>query len=134
MAHENGAIESAHDHLKAAIADALLLLRGARDFPDLSAYRGFVDEMVGRHNARVAPRIAIERVNLQDLPPQRTADHEEAVVTVTSSSGFLLRKVFYSVPSRLMGHRLRVRLFDDRLEVFLGGTHQFVLPRGRSRP
>jgi hypothetical protein len=133
VAHENGAIESAHGHLKAAIADALLL-RGARDFADLAAYRGFVDEVVGRHNARVTPRIAIERASLQDLPPRRAADHEEAVVTVTSSSGFMLRKVFYSVPPRLIGHRLRVRLFDDRLEVFLGGTHQFALPRGRSRP
>lgn len=133
VAHENGAIESAHGHLKAAIADALLL-RGARDFTDLAAYRGFVDEVVGRHNARVAPRIAIERASLQELPARRTADHEEAVVTVTSSSGFILRKVFYSVPSRLIGHRLRVRLFDDRLEVYLGGTHQFTLPRGRARP
>ena len=29
---------------------------------------------------------------------------------VTSTSGFTLKKVFYSVPSRLIGHRLRVRL------------------------
>jgi hypothetical protein len=35
------------------------------------------------------------------------------------------------VPSRLIGHRLRVRLHDDRLEVFLGGTHLMTLPRGR---
>ncbi len=133
IAHENGAIESAHGHLKAAIADALLL-RGSRDFPDLAAYRAFVDEVVGRHNARLAPRIAIEREALQNLPARRTTDHEEAVVTVTSSSGFTLRKVFYSVPSRLIGHRLRVRLFDDRLEVLLGSTPQFTLPRGRSHP
>lgn len=33
----------------------------------------------------------------------------KTIVTVTSSSGFVLRKVFYSVPSRLIGHRLRVR-------------------------
>ena len=131
IAHENGAIESAHAHLKAATADALLL-RGSRDFPDLDAYRAFVDEVVGRHNARIAPRIALERQVLQNLPAWRTTDHEEAVVTVTSSSGFTLRKVFYSVPSRLIGHRLRVRLFDDRLEVFLGSTPQFTLPRGRS--
>jgi hypothetical protein len=26
-----------------------------------------------------------------------------------------LRRVFYSVPSRLTGHRLNVRLYDDRL-------------------
>ena len=41
---------------------------------------------------------------------------------VTSSGGFTLRKVFYTVPSRLIGHRLRVRLYDDRLDVFIGGT------------
>ena len=38
------------------------------------------------------------------------------------------------MPSRLIGHRLRVRLYDDRLEVYLGGTHQFTLPRGRAHP
>ena len=94
----------------------------------------FVDEIVGRRNARAAPRIEIERAALQDLPPRRTADYEEAIVAVTSSGGFVLRKVFYTVPSRLIGHRLRVRLYDDRLEVFLGGTHLLTLPRGRPRP
>ena len=133
LAHENGAIESGHGHLKARIRDALLL-RGSRDFVDLDAYRRFVDEVVGRHNARATPRIEMERAALQALPRRRTADWEEAIVTVTSSSGFVLRKVFYSVPSRLIGHRLRVRLFDDRLEVYLGGSHQLTLPRGRSRP
>jgi len=36
------------------------------------------------------------------------------------------------VPSRLIGHRLRVRLFDDRLEVLIGGTPLMSLPRGRA--
>jgi hypothetical protein len=35
--------------------------------------------------------------------------------------------VFYSVPSRLIGHRLRVRLYDDRLECFLGATPLITL-------
>jgi hypothetical protein len=39
--------------------------------------------------------------------------------------------VFYSVPSRLIGHRLRVRLYDDRLECFLGSTPLMTLRRGR---
>jgi hypothetical protein len=131
VAHENGSVESAHGHLKKAVADAVLL-RGSRDFVDLAAYRRLIDEVVGRHNAKVRPRIEIERAALQDLPARRTTDHEEAIVTVTSSSGFVLRKVFYSTPSRLIGHRLRVRLYDDRLEVYLGGTHQMTLPRGRA--
>jgi transposase InsO family protein len=133
IAHENGAIESVHGHLKKVIEDALLL-RGSRDFADLSAYRRFVDEVVGRRNARNASRVEVERAALQELPDRRTADYEDAIVTVTSTSGFVLRKVFYSVPSRLIGHRLRVRLFDDRLEVYLGGTHQMTLPRGRAHP
>ena len=37
IAHENGAIESSHGHLKRMIADALLL-RGSTDFDDLAAY------------------------------------------------------------------------------------------------
>ena len=39
-----------------------------------------------------------------------------------------MRKVFYTVPSRLIGHRLRVRLFDDRLDVFVGGASDDVAP------
>jgi transposase InsO family protein len=133
VAHENGSIESAHGHLKRAIEDALLL-RGARDFDDLAAWRRFVDEIVGRRNAGKAKRIDQERAALNPLPPRRTADYEEVLVCVTSSSGFTLRKVFYSVPSRLIGHRLRIRLYDDRLDCFLGATQLLTLPRGRAHP
>ncbi|WP_220495125.1 IS21 family transposase [Paracoccus sp. MC1854] len=133
VAHENGAIESAHGHLKAAIRDALLM-RGTADFADLVGYRAFIDEIVGRRNAAQGKRIAAERAYLQALPARRTTDFEEVIVTVSSTGGFTLRKVFYTVPSRLIGHRLRVRLYDDRLEVFMGGTLMLTLPRGRAHP
>ena len=61
-----------------------------------------------------------ERAELKDLPARKTADYEEVRVDVTSSSAFTLRKVLYTVPSRLIGHKLLVRLYDDRLECFLG--------------
>jgi hypothetical protein len=115
------------------IADALLL-RGSTDFDDLAAYRGFIDEIVSRRNARNAKRIDSERATLQALPDRRSSDYEEVIVRVTSSGGFTLRKVFYTVPSRLIGHQLRVRLYDDRLDVFVGGTHLVTLPRGRPHP
>ena len=133
IAHENGAIEGPHGHLKRAIEDALLM-RGTSDFANLAGYRRFIDEIVGHRNARHAKRIDSERASLQDLPDQRTGDYEQVTVRVTSSGGFTLRKVFYTVPSRLIGHRLRVRLHDDRLEVFIGGTHLMTLPRGRALP
>jgi hypothetical protein len=130
IAHENGSIESAHGHLKQALEDALLL-RGSRDFADLDAYRAFVDNVVGRRNANNARRIALERTALAPLPKGRTADFEEKVIPVTSSGGFTLRRVFYTVPSRLIGHRLRVRIRDDRLDCFLGATHVATLRRGQ---
>ena len=130
VAHENGSIESSHGHLKSAVHDALLL-RGAVEFADLSAYRCFIDEIVSRKNARNGKRIDAERALLQALPRARTCDYEETFVYVTSSGGFTLRKVFYTVPSRLIGHRLRVRLYDDRLDLLLGATLLMTLERGR---
>ena len=131
VAHENGSIESSHGHIKAVVRDALLL-RGSSDFADLAAYRGFIDEVVTARNRRHAPSIDVERRTLQPLPDTRTSDYEAVLVRVTSSGGFTLRKVFYTVPSRLIGHRLRARLYDDRIDLFLGSTLLMTLVRGRA--
>jgi transposase InsO family protein len=53
VAHENGAIESSHGHLKKALGDEVLL-RGSRDFADLASYRRFVDEVVGGATPAIA--------------------------------------------------------------------------------
>jgi transposase InsO family protein len=100
VAHENGAIESPHGHLKNSIRDALLM-RGTTDFDDLLAYRSFIDEIVGRKNARNRQRIDAERAVLQPLPDNRTADYEHELVYVSTSGGFVLRKVFYTVSGKL---------------------------------
>src|SRR5271166_1992107 len=131
VAHENGSIEASHGHLRAALEQALLL-RGSTEFADLPLYRRFVAELVGRANADRRRELEIERPLLKSLPPRRTADFEEDLVTVTRSGGFLLRRVFYTVPSRLIGHRLRARIYDDRIECLLGGELVLTLPRGRA--
>ena len=69
---------------------------------------------------------------LRPLPKRRTADYEDKIVTVTSSCGFSLKRVFYTTPSRFIGHDLRVHVYDDRLECFLGETSVLILRRGRS--
>lgn len=131
VAHENGSIESPNGHLKQAINDALIM-RGSRDFADLASYRSFIDTIVGRINARNAKRIDVERACLKPLPTRRTTDYQEVTVRVTSTGGFLLRKVFYTVPSRLIGHHLRGRVYDDRIDLFLGASFLLTLPRGRA--
>ena len=130
VAHENGAIEGPHGHLKRALADALLL-RGSSDFDDLGAYERFVSGVVSRLNARNAKRIEAELRYLKPLPMHRTDEYQKFNVRITSSSAFTLRKVFYTVPSRLRYHHIQVRLFEHRLELWLGETHLLDLVRGR---
>ena len=130
VAHENGAIESAHGHLKREIDDALEL-RGSRDFVDIEEYRDFVAEVTSNINVRRAERIEAERRTLRPLPPDSAPWYERHSVVVTSSGGFLLKGVFYTVPSRLIGHRLDARLHDSGIELYFGGRHQLTLPRKR---
>ncbi len=131
VAHENGSIESRHGHLKDRIAQAIIL-RGSAEFETLDAYRSFVAGIIAAHNRRRGDAIEIERAHLKPLPPVSPVTWDEASVRVTSSSGFSFRHVFYTVPSRLIGHRLHLRVHDDRIEAFLAGMPVVTLPRGRA--
>nr|WP_246387737.1 IS21 family transposase [Gluconacetobacter sacchari] len=129
-AHENGAVESHNNHLKTAL-DQALILRGSRDFVALSDWRRFVDELVARRNRRREAVVSIEMATLRSLPARRTTDFTEMVVRVTRSGGFRVHGVFYSAPSQLIGKRLRIHIYDDRIEAFLGATSVASHPRLR---
>jgi transposase InsO family protein len=133
VAHENGAVEGSHGDLKRELEDSLLL-RGSRNFADVADFATFIDEVIGQRNARRIKEIALERESLLPLPRDRQPEGEDEIVRVTSSGGFILRRVFYTVPSRLIGHRLRARLFKQHIELFLGGTHIMTLRRVRGQP
>jgi transposase InsO family protein len=130
VAHENGSIEASNGHLKRRIEQELLK-RGNRDFPTLDEYRRFVTRICDRHNARRRHLVAAERKTLRELPKRRTTDFVQHSPTVTRNSTMTVDKVLYTVPPRLIGSKLEVHLFDDRLECFLGATLTLVLPRGR---
>jgi hypothetical protein len=65
---------------------------------------------IGASSTKWSGRNARKRAALKPLPARRTTDYEEARVLVASSGGFILRRVFYSVPSRLIGQRLNCPL------------------------
>ena len=137
VSHENGSIEARHGSLKQAI-DQALLLRGHRDFADLEVYRGFVAEIVARMNQRVGKAFAVERSVLVSLPPRRTAEYEEVDARVTRFATFTVKKGLYSTPSRLVGYRLKVRVYLDRVEAYLGAVCVFTamrvaIPKGKHR-
>ena len=133
LSHENGSVESSHRYLKEAIEQALLL-RGHRDFGDRPAYEGFVREAVMRRNRRNAAAFRIEREQLQDLPARRSTDFVEEEARVTRCGTFTVRAILYSAPSRLIGHRLKVRLYSDRLECYLSGALVLTGTRGTRSP
>ena len=133
LGYENGSVESSHRHLKEAIEQALLL-RGHRDFDDRAGYEAFVREAVMRRNRRNAAAFRIEREQLQDLPQRRTTDFVEEEARVTRCGTFTVRGILYSAPSRLIGHRLKVRLYSDRLDCFVSGALVLSLARGARSP
>lgn len=129
QSHENGSVESSHRHLKDAV-DQALLLRGHRDFDERCAYEALVCEAVLRRNRRHAAAFRIEREQLAELPPRRTTEFVEEEARVTRCGTFTVRAILYSAPSRLIGHRLKVRLYSDRLDCYLSGALVLSCPRG----
>ncbi|MCY4196291.1 MAG: IS21 family transposase, partial [Rhodobacteraceae bacterium] len=63
------------------------------------------------------------------MPARRSEDYEEVSVRVTATSGFTLRRVFTSVPTRLMGHRRSARVHADHIALTLGTDHCLTVPR-----
>ncbi len=82
-----------------------------------------------RLNARCARAWEAERACLRPLPVRRTVDFEEIDARVSKFGVFTAKSVLYSVPSRLAGHRLKVRLYSAHLEAWLGGVKVFECER-----
>ena len=110
-----------------------LTVRGSADFASVDAYQQCIDRIVARLNRRVASRLGQEQAVLQPLPDVGFAACTELVVRVTRSATIEVRRVLYSVPSRLVGTRLRVQLYQDRLVGYLGTTRVVTLPRLHAR-
>ena len=126
--HENGSIESPHGHIKRRIEQALLL-RGHTDFDSVEAYQAWLDGVVNRHNRRNAKSVAAEKADLLPLPCRKTTDYTEVCARVTTSSTIDVRRTTYTVPSRLKGESLRIHLYHDRLEGYLGSISVITLTR-----
>ncbi len=134
QAHENGAVESPHGHLKRRIEQQLQM-----DFPtvmdrryafdSIDDFQHFVDGIVAKHNRRNESLLREELALMSTLPSTTGVDYTEERVRVSSTGTINVRRVVYSVPSRLIGERLCLRLYDDRLACYLGSTHVATLQR-----
>ena len=131
--HENGTVEAQHGHLRRRL-DQALLLRGPRDFERDAAYHQFVHTQVHQANGNRREKVAQEQQTLRPLPPRPLPDYEEEMHRVGSGATLRVGKATYSVPSRLCGAQVKVRLYDDRLEVYVGRTQVHQMPRAVGPP
>jgi hypothetical protein len=128
--HEHGDVESQNRHLKRRLAQHLIL-RGSRDFTSLEEYDRFVQGVFRAANAQRQKRVAEELACMRPLPAGQLAEYREYQPVVSSHSLIRVKKHTYSVPSRLIGHTLRVELHEAELKVHLGRDFLFCLPRLR---
>jgi hypothetical protein len=130
IAHENGSIESPHGHLKNRIEQAIYL-RGSNDFGSLKEYQILIEGVVAKLNQQCQQKFEEEKQHLQPLPKYRVPDYEMLTARVSCHSTVEVRCVLYTVPSRLIGRQLELRLYHDRILGYLGNHQVIDLPRMR---
>lgn len=125
---QNGDVESLNGALKRRLKQHLLM-RASRDFESVEAYERWIWRVLEKANALRRERLEEELGAMRPLRVERLPEYVEVDTRVTTWSTIRVRQNTYSLPSRLSRERVRVRLFDDRLEIFHGGEFQLSVER-----
>ena len=128
VSHENGAVETAHGALKHRIEQGIKL-RGSSDFASIKEYQKLINKQIKRLNKRSQTKFKHESTVLKPLPKYRFIDYEEITTKVTSTSTIRIKTAFYTVPSKLIGESIKVHLYHDKLECFVGMSKIITLKR-----
>lgn len=128
-ANENGDVESSNGHLKDRI-DQALLLRGSRSFDSRKEYVAFVEDLVKRANDNRRKNFLDDLAHLNRLPDERL-DTDDLIkgVRVSRSSTINVRTNTYSVPSRLIGQLVDLRISAEQITVTHYGHVIQIMPR-----
>jgi hypothetical protein len=127
-AHQNGDVEQSHHRFKLAV-DQALRVRSHRDFPDRAAYLRFLQELVTQRNHTRSSRFAAEQAALRPLPALPLLPCREVRALVGQGSTMQVLGNGYSVPSRLIGVTLTVRVRAETLDAYVGTALAVTLPR-----
>jgi hypothetical protein len=129
---QNGDVEASNGAIKRRLAQALLV-RGSRDFESVEAWQAFIDETLRKANANRGRRVAEDLAAMCELDVAKLPEYVEQDVQVSEWSTVRVKHCAYSVPSRLIGEWVRVRIFEDRLEVKFADEIQLACERLRGR-
>jgi hypothetical protein len=132
VAHENGDVEQSHYRFKQAV-DQALRVRGSRDFVDRASYARWLHDLVRQRNLTRQVRWTEEQAMLRPLPLSSLNPCQELRIGVSRFSTIRVLRNTYSVPARLIGSTLTVRVRAEQLDLYLGSTQLFSLPRLRGQ-
>jgi transcriptional regulator with XRE-family HTH domain len=132
VAHENGDVEQSHYRFKQAV-DQALRVRGSRDFADRATYARWLHELVRQRNLTRQARWGEEQAALRPLPVSPLNPCQELRVAVSRFSTIRVLRNTYSVPARLIGSTLTVRVRAEQLDLYLGSSQLLSLPRLRGQ-
>src|SRR6202789_1687294 len=130
--NENGDVESLNGHLKRRLRQHLLL-RGSEEFATLEAYDLFLAVVLKKANASRAVKVAAELEVMRELPSSLLPDYQECDLRVGWQSTIRIKEMAYSVPSRLIGQKVRTRVSETQIEVYCGREVVCTLPRRHGR-
>lgn len=125
--NENGDVESLNGALKRRI-EQHLLLRGSRDFTCVAQYRAFLENILEQANELRRVRTAEDMDKMSLLNVSRLTEYKEYACVVRNSSTVTVDRRIYSVPSRLIGEKVRVHRYENHIEVFHKGVRQLEAP------
>ncbi len=128
---QNGDVEAGHRALKQRLEQALLV-RGSRDFVDQAEYERFIAAVARKANAARGPRVAEDIEAMRPLVVDRLPEYTDLVAPVAGTSTIRVKGCGYSVPSRLIGERVRVHLFEHRIEVYYADKLELACDRLRN--
>jgi hypothetical protein len=127
---QNGDVEASNRALKRRLEQALLL-RGSRDFASVHDWEAFLQGVLRKANGARGRRVADDLAAMRPLDVSRLPEFTEEDVRVSDWSTIRVKHCAYSVPSRLIGETLRVRIYEDRIEADY--THKTELSCERLR-
>lgn len=125
---QNGDVESLNGAFKRFI-DQQLMLRDDRDFASQDDYVDWLHGQLEKRNRTRGARFDEDLAAMRVIAVGQVPEFTEVTVAVSTGGTIRLNRNTYSVPSRLRGEKVRVRMFDDRIDVYHGGCHQLTVER-----
>lgn len=126
--NENGVVESQNGHLKNKIKQALTI-RGSKLFNTLKEYELFINSIIDKANSRRKEKLNEEFSFLVNIPTKPLPEYQEEYINIRNRSTAYIKKITYSVPSRLIGTKLKARIYEDKIDLYSGADQVFSMPR-----